>query len=206
MRTLFKETERIYSANFNQDRLLEDIVSLYCPDGIELDPTYNVGSFYKSVAPPRLKYDLTPSRVDVEKADCRNLPIVDASIKSIMFDPPFLAWSGKNMHREYTSLMGKKYLDYQTYEDLFLFYRDSLKEFYRILKPTGILIFKCMDNSCSSVNTFTHVLIMEWAEKIGFKAVDLFILLNRRKLISSNWKNQYMARKIHSYFWVFRKN
>lgn len=82
-----------------------------------------------------------------------------------------------------------------------------MKEAYRVLKPNGILIFKCQDKVSSGKQYMSHVFIMNEAVKIGFYPKDLFILIAKNRLIA-NWqiKSQKHARKFHSYFWVFEKN
>jgi hypothetical protein len=47
------------------------------------------------------------------------------------------------------------------------------------------------------------------ALQVGFYPKDLFILMAKNRINSFNgekWKNQYHARKHHSYFWVFQKS
>ena len=81
-----------------------------------------------------------------------------------------------------------------------------MKEFYRILKDKGILIFKCQDKVSSGKQYMSHVFIMNEAVKLGFYPKDLFILLAKSRIVA-DWqlKNQKNARKFHSYFWVFQK-
>lgn len=82
-------------------------------------------------------------------------------------------------------------------------YGNSLKEFYRILKENGIVIFKCQDVVSGSKQYFTHVWIMYKALEIGFYPLDLFILLAKNRILDG--REQQHARKFHSYFWVFKK-
>ena len=82
-----------------------------------------------------------------------------------------------------------------------------MKEAYRILRPNGILIFKCQDKVSSNKQYMSHCFIMNEAVKIGFYPKDLFILLSKQRIVA-DWqvKNQKNARKFHSYFWVFQKS
>ena len=75
-----------------------------------------------------------------------------------------------------------------------------------MLKPPGILIFKCQDKVSSGTQYLSHVFIINEATKIGFYATDLFVLLAKSRLIA-DWqaKNQKSARKFHCYFLVFEK-
>lgn len=81
-----------------------------------------------------------------------------------------------------------------------------MKEFYRILKPDGILIFKCQDKVSSSKQYLSHVAIIQEAIQIGYYPIDLFVLLAKSRL-TAQWqmKNQKHACKFHSYFLVFKK-
>lgn len=86
-------------------------------------------------------------------------------------------------------------------------YSDMLAEAYRVLKPDGILIFKCQDKVSSGKQYMSHVYIMNEAVRIGFYPKDLFILLAKSRLVA-DWqkRNQRNSRKFYSYFWVFQKN
>ena len=82
-----------------------------------------------------------------------------------------------------------------------------MSEFHRILKPNGILIFKCQDKISSGKQYMSHVFIINEAEKLGFYTKDMFILLAKQRIMA-DWqlKNQKNARKFHSYFLVFEKS
>lgn len=202
--TLFeKQKEIIKSISFEQDEIIQWIIELYCPGGFELDPTYSVGNFYKEIPPPVYKFDIQPQIQDVTQADCRNLPLTDASIGSIMFDPPFVGGSRKNGKPGIIKQRFGYYKNIQT--ELWGMYRDALIEFYRILKQDGVLVFKCQDTVESSKQYFSHIEIINMALSIGFYPKDLFILLAKSRLISPSQKNQQHARKFHSYFLVLIK-
>lgn len=125
-----------------------------------------------------------------------------------MFDPPFLATKGKSLNIENDSnKINKRFGVYPSETELHQFYIDSLKEFYRVLKNNGVLIFKCQDKVSSGSQYFSHSFIWEMSIKIGFYPKDLFILLAKNRIVA-NWqlKNQKNARKFHSYFWVLQKS
>ena len=125
-----------------------------------------------------------------------------------MFDPPFLATTGKSLIEDQdNNIINKRFGVYPSEQTLHQFYIDSLKESYRILKNKGILIFKCQDKISSGKQYMSHCFIYNEAVKIGFYPKDLFILLAKNRLVA-DWqvKNQKNARKFHSYFWVFEKS
>ena len=145
----------------------------------------------------------------VEFGDSRNLPLPSGSLRCIMFDPPFLAATGKSLQSEdkNTAIIAKRFGVYPDEKALHQFYTDSLKEGYRLLSDGGIFIFKCQDKVSSGKQYMSHVFIANEAIKIGFYPKDLFILLAKSRVIA-NWhlKNQKNARKFHCYFWVFEKS
>lgn len=201
----------IKSISYDQNEIILNILNLHVTNKlIDLDATYSKGNFYKNtgIAEPLYKYDINPCLDNVVQADCRNLPLLNESIECQMFDPPFLATTGKSLtSNENNNIINKRFGVYPTEHDLHQFYIDRMKESYRILKPNGILIFKCQDKISSGKQYMNHVFIMNEAVKIGFYPKDLFILLAKNRLVA-DWqsKNQKNARKFHSYFWVFEKS
>ena len=144
---------------------------------------------------------------EVVQADCRNLPLGNSSINCLMFDPPFLATTGKSLlSNDDNNIINKRFGVYPSESELHKFYIDSLKEFYRVLAKDGILIFKCQDKISSGKQYMSHCFIYNEAVKAGFYPKDLFVLLAKNRLVA-DWqvKNQKNARKYHSYFWVFQK-
>lgn len=192
----------IKSVSYDQEEIIKWVIKLYCPDGIQLDPTYSKGNFYKNIPDPEFKYDLKPCVDGVVQANCCKLPHANSSVNSIMFDPPFLCGTvGKGKRGVIKSRFGY----YKTPESLWSMYLTALIEFMRILKPNGVLIFKCQDMVSSSLQYISHVEIHNMAVKAGLYPKDLFILLAKNRLISPNQRNQQHSRKYHSYFLVFIK-
>ena len=192
----------IKSVNDNQPNLIKDILALYCPNGIDLDPTYSKGNFYKSIEQPRLKSDLFPQSSDVIGSDAAQLWLEDSSISSIMFDPPFVAGHTKEKP---TGIIGERFHGFRYVPDLWEWYDKCLTEFHRVLKKDGVLIFKCQDTISSGKQWLSHVHIINKAEEIGFYSKDLFILTAKSRIIGHNHQNQQHARKFHSYFLVLEK-
>jgi len=198
----------IKSISYSQEEILEWILQLHCETDIELEPTYSKGNFYKGkIKEPKYKFDLNPVGEGVVKANADNLPLGDQSINTMIFDPPFLATKGKSLTIDNDSnKINKRFGVYPTEKELHQFYINALKEFYRILKNKGILIFKCQDKVSGGTQYFSHNFIINEAEKLGFYTKDMFILLAKNRIVA-DWqlKNQKNARKFHSYFIVFQK-
>lgn len=202
----------VKSISYDQHQILKWILNLHCETDIELDPTYGLGGFYKKgVKQPIYKFDVAPRRPKVVPAAAENLPVKDSSIHTMIFDPPFLATKGKSLDVSANVDKGNKTVRrfgwYPTEQELFLFYRASLREFSRILVPGGILIFKCQDKVSSGKQYMSHNFIINEAEDEGFYTKDMFILLAKNRMIP-RWQtlNQKHARKFHSYFLVFENN
>lgn len=197
------QDEIIKSVSYDQEEIIKNIMTLYCPKGFELDPTYSKGNFYKNIPEPDYKYDLNPEVEGVVQADCRKLPHGYNSINSIMFDPPFVAAMPR---KEATGIITKRFGFYKNiYPELWDMYRDALKEFERILKPGGLLVFKCQDTIHHDHQWLSHVEIINYALSLGFYPKDLFVLIAKNRLIGKNSRKQVHCRKYHSYFLVFIK-
>ena len=203
-------TRVIKSISYDQTEIINSILKLHVVSRkIDCDPTYSKGNLYNNtcVEPPIYKFDINP--IDgVEYGDSRNLPLCNESIECIMFDPPFLATSGKSLLEENdNNIINKRFGVYPSESKLHQFYIDSMKEAFKVLKNGGILIFKCQDKVSSGKQYFSHCFIKEEAEKVGFYPKDLFILLAKNRIIA-DWQREHQknARKFHSYFWVFKKS
>ena len=200
----------IKSVSEDQIEIIKNIIKLYIPSGqIDCDCTYSKGNFYNNneIIRPKYNYDIIPQYDYVQKADSRNLPLEDNSINSIMFDPPFLATTGKSLKEDKNNnLINKRFGVYNNEIELHQMYKDSLKEFYRVLDKNGILIFKCQDKVSSGKQYLSHVFIINEAVELGFYPKDLFVLIAKTRLIADWQKNQKHSRKFHSYFLVFEKN
>jgi len=61
---------------------------------IQADVTFGSGCFYRGIDYPELCFDLVPRKPGVIAADVCRLPLKDACLRSVMFDPPFLIKTG----------------------------------------------------------------------------------------------------------------
>ncbi len=202
--------ELIKSISYDQSEIIKWILKLHTKSQIiDCDPTYSKGNFYKNtgIEPPKYKFDINPQTEDTVQADARNLPLDNESINVLMFDPPFLATTGKSITAdEDNNYINKRFGVFPSEPELHQFYVDAMKEFYRVLKKDGILIFKCQDKISSSKQYLSHIFIVNEAIKLGYYPKDLFVLLAKNRIVA-DWqlKNQKNARKFHSYFLVFQK-
>ncbi len=200
----------IKSINYNQSDLIKDILTLHVKkETFDMDPTFSSGKFYKHIPIPKYVSDIAPKFDFVEEADCRNLPVATESIHSIMFDPPFITGTGPSLDIDNpdNNKTARRFGLFPNEKELHQFYTESIAEFYRVLAPNGILVFKCQDKVSSGTQYFSHTFIINEAEKMGFYTKDLFVLLAKARMIPEwHTKNQKHARKFHSYFLVFEKS
>ena len=200
-----KKVTVIKTTSYDQLEIIRNILSLHCIKGIDLDPTYSKGNFYKSgeIEQPRIKSDLISKFDDVITSDACKLDFIeDSSLNSIMFDPPFVAGHTK---QQPTGIIGERFHGFPYIKDLWKWYDLCLIEFHKKLNDKGVLIFKCQDTVSSGKQWFSHIHIINKAESLGFYTKDLFILNAKNRLIGHNHENQKHARKFHSYFIVFEK-
>lgn len=179
---------------------LRAIMALYCPTGFDADVTFSRGLFYQDGIPvPPLRFDIAPQVEGVVQADCRRLPLERRSVGSLICDLPFIHHPGKQ------SRMGNRFSGFFNQKELQACYREAMVEFWRVLKPGGIVAWKNQDIIEGSRQKWTHCLMWAWATEIGFEVVDLFVQVNDRVLRGHNHAKQQHARKTHAFWWVFQK-
>lgn len=169
-------SEIIKSIGYDQREIIRNILKLHVPDGkIDCDPTFSTGAFYNGtgIDTPQYRFDISPQRDGVIKADARKLPLADNSISCMMLDPPFLATKGKSMKSNDGNIINRRFGVYPDEKSLHRCYSDMLSEAYRVLKPDSILVFKCQDKVSSGKQYMSHVYIMNEAVRIGFYPKDL---------------------------------
>lgn len=194
--------EIVFSFSYEQDKIIRDILRLY-NDGqpFDADCTYSKGVFYKRLPQPRLKFDIEPQHDDVVKASADSLPLEDGSVKSMMFDPPFMPTKSPNNPGKIKT----RFTAFNSVTEMWDLYRAAMQEFWRVVESGGIVVVKCQDTVSSGKNHFSHYEIEKYAREIGFTQLDLFVLGSKHVLISSTWKTQRHARKNHSFFLVFKR-
>lgn len=198
----------IKSISYSQEEIIRDIISLHNNGSpIECDATFSKGVFWKNIGRPRLTFDLSPQDSETIQGDCRNLPLEDESISSLMIDLPFVISYGPSLEteKEGSNMISSRFSQFRSIKELYDCYYDSIKEGYRILKKGGIMVFKCQDTVSSGKQYIVHCAVNSFAEEVGFYVKDLFILLSKGRLMSGKWKRQLHARKFHSYLYVFTK-
>ena len=204
-----EETTRevIKSISYDQFEILENIKTLYLNgDNFQADLTYGNGAFYRKSSSPELCFDIEPLSDHVIEACSTSVPVKDESIKSVVFDPPFLTYVRAARKGNGSMIMAGRFSGYWAYTELEEHYRKTLKEVGRILEKKGIIVFKCQDIIHNHRMHCTHVNVINWALEHGLTLKDLFVLNAKRRLPAPNRKGkQKHARVFHSYFLVLEK-
>ena len=221
-------TAGVFASNSEQ---FPQILGLYVPPPARvLDMTFGNGVFWKNVegavfAGDAMKEDDKPydrtyyvydNDIDSERGtfseDLRDLPegwteIFDA----VILDPPYLLLGGheslkesidkgyKNREREKASR--KKSGQIGAVERL---YGGGIIQAWRVLKRSGILIIKCMDQVRGGQQQWLSHDIMDMCRIFGFRNEDQLVFVNKNKPTMRH-DTQKHARHNHSYWLVAKK-
>jgi phage N-6-adenine-methyltransferase len=189
----------------NNDHLMAQVARLYFRPGDRVaDVTYGTGRFWRLT--DLTQYDFHPSdllTVPDHPYDFRSLPYPCQDFDVHVFDPPY-------MHHP----PARRYLcsDYRNYDttkgsshaDIIRLYRDGMVEGYRILKPGGLMLVKCKDETEGGRQRMSHIEVHDIAvHELGMEVADFFVLT--QKMLLFLFRHDNHARKNHSYLWVFQK-
>lgn len=202
-----EENRNVKSIDFDQLKILDDIRYLH-NDGnqFQVDLTYGNGQFYKGQKQPEFCLDIDPLQDHVINSCSTNTPFSDNQIQSVVFDPPFLTYVRAARGGNGNMVMSKRFSGYWRYDELEDHYKKTLLETSRILKKKGVMVFKCQDIIHNHKMHCTHANVILWAQKVGLRLKDLFVLgaKNRMPAPNRNGKQKH-ARIHHCYFLVFIK-
>ncbi len=199
----------IKSVDYDQGNIIKNIIKLHIPSGkIDCDITMSKGNFYRKtgIELPTHKFDKFPQREDTIKIEDKIL-LDDESVDSLMCDLPFLVGSRKDVHSydPGSCLIGKRFEQYGSVDDLITSYKLWIKESFRVLKKNGILIFKTQPTVSGGKQYFIDTFSFNEAVKCGFYPKDRFILVAKTRIIGPHHHKQQHSRRFESYFLVFKK-
>lgn len=195
----------IKSIDDDQHNIIKNIIKLHIPKGVlDCDITYSKGNFYKNgVVKPEHIFDMYPQTDDTLPLGDR-ISLDDNSIDSIIIDLPFVVGGVRKVqeYKDGSCIIAKRFEQYRSMKELESSYKHWINEAYRVLKPNGVLVFKCQDTVSARTQHLIHVTSIVEMSKIGFYVKDLVNLLAKSRIISPKHNNQQHARKFHSYFLV----
>lgn len=218
-----KQKNVIKSISYNQHEILYNIMQLYNNgQPFACDMTYSKGNFYGdfkikkeedvieiTIPKPEYKFDVFPQTEDTVKIEpMKPLPLEDGSIESIVYDPPFVIAPKecKSMKegKKGSNVIQKRFSSFYPLSELFETYYFHLTEFKRVLKPEGIIVFKCQDTISSRKQICTPSFVWFLCECLGLTMVDKFVLNSKNRLISGKHAKQEHSRRYESYFLVIK--
>lgn len=199
----------IGTVSYNQNEILNNIMVLNNIERFCADLTYGNGKFYTEIEKPLFKFDISPQIEGVIKCDSGKTPLPSDSLKSVVFDPPFLTYVRNAREGNGNMIMARRFGGYWKYSELEDHYISTINECYRVLKSKGLLIFKCQDIIHNHTMHSTHINVIKWCEG-KFRLKDMFILAAKNRMPipvkkGDKLKTQKHARIHHSYFLVLEK-
>lgn len=194
-----KNINAVKTISSNQTEILRWIVALYNNNQtFEADLTASKLIFYKQLSsPPYLydKYPQLPQVKDLKETDS----LSDKSFASIIYDLPFIVSDLRT-----DNIIKDRFSFFTSVNEAYETNIEMLNRAYRLLKDNGILVIKTMDFAYSGQQYWISDFVLRKAEELGLKLLDKFILTSNLRLFTKTRK-QRIARKYHSYFFVFRK-
>jgi hypothetical protein len=167
----------------------------------DLDCTFSTGVFWKGIQQPIMKSDLNPVDDSIQKASADDLWFVeDSSLRSIVFDPPFLFRNRKSVNND---KMSGRFTYFKSFDELMGMYEASVMEIAKKLSRGGYLFFKCQDMTDNKFYC-THAEILKLAKANNLTLKDIVIKVGKTKL-QRDAQQQNCVAKIHSYWLVFKK-
>lgn len=202
---LSKLTAPIKTVDKDQTAILSGILRLYCNNAptFDCDLTTSVGGFYNFGIPrPAHLFDKYPVSEDVRPLDDAEL-LPDGCFNSIVIDLPFMV-EGCTTEKSLDSIMLNRFSSFRTNEELYATNSKMIELAYRLLVSKGILVMKTQDYWKQGRQEWVAHYIINEAYKLGLELLDQFLLIAKTKLLKPAYR-QLCARKMHSYFLVFRK-
>ncbi len=190
-----KQSTKIYSCyKGSNDKLIENVLLLYSrPNDTIADVTYAHGAFWRTSN--MSIYNFLTSDL-LTGTDFRNLPYKNNSIDIGVIDPPYMSYPGNTLVND---VYNNNSTHNMSIDDILDLYAEGIQELQRVVKQHGLIWVKCQDES----QRFTHIEIYNIALNLGLVAKDLFIL--HQVSTTPIQGVQQIAKKNHSYLWIFEK-
>lgn len=189
----------IKTISYDQTEILAWIIRLYNNrQPFDCDLTASKCIFWKSLPKPEHLFDVNPQMEGIKHlSETDNLD--DCSFSSIVFDLPFLVSKGA------MSTIKERFTYFESVDEIYKANDEMLERSSRLLRKQGLLVVKTMDICYENKQLWISDYVIRKAEEMGFELQDKFILLSKLRLFSHT-RQQKIARKYHSYFFVFKKS
>ena len=177
----------------NNSDLVVEISRLYIPKGsVVADVTYGKGVFWKRLC--ESDYNLYKSDLSFTPSiDFCDLPYEDNFFDVLILDPPYMH-GGEGIKDSINGCYRNKI---SGHESIIRLYTGGILEAARVLKKGGLVIVKSQDEM-DGRQRFSHIELMTILELLGFKVIDLFVLV-QTSIPTMREDYQKSASKNHSY-------
>lgn len=181
--------------------LIADAHRLGYVTGVVLDPTYGKGNWWREHRPACL----ITHDIRLDGVDFRALPEADESVDTVAFDPPYVPVGGRQTTTidEFNDAYGLVDVP-RTDAELQRLIFDGMAEAYRVLRPKGLLLVKCMSYVTGGRWRPMPHRVMAEGERLGFVPVDELVHL-RRPGPQPHRDYQRTSRRNYSHLLVMRK-
>ena len=193
-----------YLSVFKSDReILQAISDIHLRGKwFDADITFSKGVIWYSCEKPKYMSDIEPLFDYVRQDDSRFLVTYpNNSLKSIVFDPPFLF---RRRNSENKDKISKRFSWFNSYDEIMKMYQKSLNAIFNKLAKGGILAFKCQDMTDGRFYC-THNDVINYAIHNGYTLKDIIIKTTKQKL-QRDAKQQNCVAKVHSYWLILKKD
>ena len=188
----------IKTISYDQTEILSWTMKLYNNrQPFDCDLTASKCIFWKSLPKPEHLFDVNP-QIEGVKHLSEVDKLCDGSFNSIVFDLPFLVSKGA------MSKIKERFTHFESVDEIYRANDEMLERSYRLLKGQGLLVIKTMDICHGNKQVWISDYVIRKAEELGFELIEKFILLSDLRLFPKTHQ-QKIARKYHSYFFVFKK-
>ena len=189
--------------------LLELMLGFYphVPPQHILDATVNGRRFWRGSPRRIVGLDINPSYHPDIVGDNRRLPLRDACVDVVVYDPPHIPNQGKDRSKDFNVRFGLilKSSAKNGY-NLSHLYLPFVREAHRILTPDGMLFCKIADYVHNHRLQWAHVDLIQAAAAAGFCPCDCIVKIRKGPIIDPRWKVAHHARRHHCYWLIFRKS
>lgn len=176
------------------------------PDDVVLDTTYGRGLWWTRYRPT----NLIAHDIELDGVDFRDLPEDTESIPVVCYDPPYIS-TGNRETSSVDNLYDRYGLgDLKGWRAIRELMDDGLQECWRVLRPAGYLLVKCMDYVESGRKVWNTFHVAHQGHELGLELVDRFHHLTGggpqpMNNLDGSPREQKRAREVASMLLVFTK-